>query len=108
MSEELSFIPATELTPMIREKTVSPVEVMRATIAEGRVYAVGGKPIPLEPGMYFSVEPGLYFDPKDETVPAGFRGVGIRVEDDVLVNPKGPDVITGGIAKEVSDMENRF
>ena len=77
-------------------------------VHDAGVYAVGGKPIPLEAGMYFSVEPGLYFDPKDETVPAGFRGVGIRVEDDVLVTAKGPDVITAGIAKEVSQMENRF
>lgn len=71
------------------------------------VYQEHGKPVGLEPGMYFSVEPGLYFDPKDESVPAAFRGIGVRIEDDVLVTSGGPDVVTTGIAKEVRELENR-
>ncbi len=72
------------------------------------VYAQGGKPVALEAGMYFSVEPGLYFDPSEDGLPAGFKGVGIRVEDDVLVTASGPEVLTAGIAKEVSQLENRY
>lgn len=71
------------------------------------VYNDGGEPIPLEPGMYFSVEPGIYVDPADDTAPKGLRGVGIRIEDDVLVTASGPDVITGGIAKTVAELEGR-
>jgi Xaa-Pro aminopeptidase len=71
------------------------------------VYYTDGKPLPLEAGMYFSVEPGLYFDPADESIPQAFRGIGVRIEDDVLVTDSGNDVITAGIPKEVADLENR-
>jgi len=71
-------------------------------------YTRGGKPIPLEAGMYFSVEPGLYIAPGDEHAPAEYRGIGIRIEDDILVTPRGPEVVTDGIPKAVSDLENRY
>lgn len=71
------------------------------------VYYVDGKPKPLEAGMYFSVEPGLYFDPSDPAIPEGFRGIGIRIEDDVLVTESGNEVITSAIPKEVAELENR-
>lgn len=72
------------------------------------VYSHEGQPVKLEPGMYFSVEPGLYVDPSDELVPERFRGIGIRIEDDVLVTAGGYDVVTTGIAKEVAELENRY
>lgn len=72
------------------------------------VYRENGDHKKLETGMYFSVEPGLYFDAADDSVPEAFRGIGIRIEDDVLVTPDGPDVLTAGIAKEVHELENRF
>jgi Xaa-Pro aminopeptidase len=71
-------------------------------------YQDGDAHVPLESGMYFSVEPGLYVDPADENAPPAFRGIGIRVEDDVMVTPSGPDVFTAGIAKEVHELENRY
>jgi len=71
-------------------------------------YMEDGDFMPLKPGMYFSVEPGLYIDANDDTVPEGFRGIGVRVEDDVLVTERGPDVLTTGIAKAVADLENRY
>jgi Xaa-Pro aminopeptidase len=72
------------------------------------VYSDGGQPVALEPGMYFSVEPGLYVDPGDERAPPGFRGIGVRIEDDCLITATGHEVVTAGIAKDVSELENRF
>ena len=71
-------------------------------------YTANGAPISLRPGMYFSVEPGLYINPADDLAPAEYRGIGIRIEDDVLVTPHGPEVLTAGIAKNVSELENRY
>ena len=48
----------------------------------------------LEPGMVFTIEPGLYLQENDETVPAHLRGIGVRVEDDVLCTADGCDVLT--------------
>ena len=71
-------------------------------------YTENGKPIAMAAGMYFSVEPGLYVDPSDEVAPAAFRGIGIRIEDDVLITPSGHEIITAGIAKSVAELEDRF
>jgi Xaa-Pro aminopeptidase len=62
-------------------------------------------PVPFEPGMYFSVEPGIYINSSDDSVPEEFRGIGIRIEDDVLITQSGCDVLTAGIPKEVSEVE---
>ncbi len=53
--------------------------------ARQQVYKFG----PLQPGMVLTVEPGLYFQKDDLTVPAKYRGIGVRIEDDVLVTAKG-------------------
>lgn len=71
-------------------------------------YTRQGNPVPLESGMYFSVEPGLYIAPDDEHAPPAFRGIGIRIEDDVLVTNHGPDVLTAAIAKDPTELENRW
>ncbi len=67
----------------------------------------GGDPVsrPLEPGMVLTVEPGIYVSPEDEKAPERFRGLGIRIEDDVLVTAEGHDVLTGSIPKTVDDVE---
>lgn len=65
-----------------------------------------GKPLRLAPGMVTTVEPGLYFGKNDKTVPKEFRGIGVRVEDDVLVTRSGPDVLSEGAPKEVRDIES--
>ncbi|WP_028534022.1 aminopeptidase P N-terminal domain-containing protein [Paludibacterium yongneupense] len=58
----------------------------------------------LRPGMVTTVEPGLYIRP-DDTVPAAFHNIGIRVEDDVLVTEDGCDVYTSAAPKRIEDIE---
>ena len=59
----------------------------------------------LEPGMVITVEPGLYFDLDDKRVPARYRGIGIRIEDDVLITEAGNEVLTAGVPKSIEDIE---
>jgi Xaa-Pro aminopeptidase len=54
--------------------------------AGSEVYRKG----PLQPGYVLTVEPGLYFQPDDLTVPEDLRGIGIRIEDDVVVTDGDP------------------
>jgi Xaa-Pro aminopeptidase len=60
----------------------------------------------LEPGMVLTVEPGLYFQTDDLTVPAKYRGIGVRIEDDVLVTEKGHRVLSSSLPREVKDVED--
>ena len=70
-------------------------------------YRVDGASRPLEPGMVLTIEPGIYIPERQETahLPARFRGIGIRVEDDVLITPQGPEVLTAAAPKELADIE---
>ncbi len=56
-------------------------------------------------GMCLTVEPGLYFQSDDLTVPKEFRGVGVRIEDDVVITSKGPRVLSAAIPKSVTTVE---
>jgi Xaa-Pro aminopeptidase len=67
-------------------------------------YFVDGRPRKLEPGMVLTVEPGIYISPTDDTVGAEWRGIGVRIEDDVLVGETGPEVLTAGIPKTVEEV----
>lgn len=68
-------------------------------------YFLDGKSRPLKDGQVVTVEPGLYFDPNDETIPKEFRGIGIRIEDDILINGKEPINLTEFIPKEIVEIE---
>jgi Xaa-Pro aminopeptidase len=59
----------------------------------------------LEAGMVLTVEPGLYFQRDDLTVPARYRGIGVRIEDDVVVTSKGCRILTDAFPREVADVE---
>jgi Xaa-Pro aminopeptidase len=59
----------------------------------------------LQPGMVLTVEPGLYFQPDDLTVPARYRGIGVRIEDDVVVTEKGVKNLAAGIPADADDVE---
>jgi len=65
-----------------------------------------GKPRPLEPGMVFTVEPGLYVASDDEKAPPQLRGIGIRIEDDILVTEQGHENLTVAIPRAVADVES--
>ena len=68
-------------------------------------YRVSGEWRMLEPGMVMTVEPGLYISAGDQTVAKKWRGIGIRIEDDVVITDKGCDVITSGVPKTVEEIE---
>ena len=59
----------------------------------------------IEPGMIFTIEPGLYFREDDLLIPPEYRGIGIRIEDDVLMTENGPEWISAGIPKRPDDVE---
>ncbi len=59
----------------------------------------------LEAGMVLTVEPGLYFQVDDLTVPAKYRGIGVRIEDDVLVTAKGHRVLSSSLPRDPDDVE---
>ncbi|MCS3603208.1 Xaa-Pro aminopeptidase [Buttiauxella sp. BIGb0471] len=58
----------------------------------------------LEPGMVITVEPGLYIAP-DADVPAQYRGIGIRIEDDILITAEGNENLTASVVKSADDIE---
>jgi len=68
-------------------------------------YRVDGQWRALEPGMVLTVEPGLYVAPDDETVDPQWRGIGIRIEDDLLVTETGHEVLTEGLPRTVAEIE---
>jgi Xaa-Pro aminopeptidase len=60
----------------------------------------------LEPGMVQTVEPGLYFQPDDETVPAQYRGIGVRIEDDILVTADGNENLSRALPRQADEIES--
>ncbi|MDZ7923170.1 MAG: Xaa-Pro aminopeptidase [Marinagarivorans sp.] len=68
-------------------------------------YKIDGQWRPLMAGMAMTVEPGLYISPDDMSVDEKWRGIGIRIEDDVIVTAEGYRVLTDGVPKTVEDIE---
>jgi len=60
----------------------------------------------LEPGMVLTIEPGLYIPADCDSVEPQWRGIGIRIEDDVLVTKDGHDILSDGVPKEIEDIES--
>ena len=65
----------------------------------------GDEPPALAPGMALTVEPGIYLPPRLKTVAAKWRGIGVRIEDDVLITADGPEVLTEGAPKDIAEIE---
>lgn len=59
----------------------------------------------MAPGMVLTVEPGLYFHAHDLTVPPELRGIGIRIEDDILVTPEGSEVLSADLPLDAAGLE---
>lgn len=59
----------------------------------------------LEPGMIFTIEPGLYFQKDDLKIPAELRGIGVRIEDDVLVTETGVENLSAALPRTVAGLE---
>ena len=68
-------------------------------------YKIGDQWRVLEPGMVLTVEPGIYVSPANTKVPKKWRGIGIRIEDDVVVTPTGCKVLTRDVPKTVAQIE---
>ncbi|MEX0624889.1 Xaa-Pro aminopeptidase [Saccharospirillum sp.] len=68
-------------------------------------YKVGGKWRVLEPGMALTIEPGLYISPHNTKVEERWRGIGVRIEDDVVVTREGCEVLTQDVVKDPADVE---
>jgi len=68
-------------------------------------YRIDGASRLLEPGMVFTIEPGVYIPPDDTSVAAHWRGIGIRIEDDVLITREGHRVLTAALERSAEDVE---
>ena len=64
-----------------------------------------GEEIPLKHGIILTIEPGIYIDENDTSVPKKYRGIGIRIEDDILVTKDGYENLSAGIAKSIEEIE---
>jgi Xaa-Pro aminopeptidase len=68
-------------------------------------YQVDGHSRELEPGMVFTVEPGIYIRADDESVDPRWRGLGIRIEDDVVVTREAPEILSSEVPKSMDEIE---
>ncbi|WP_312341371.1 Xaa-Pro aminopeptidase [Stutzerimonas nitrititolerans] len=68
-------------------------------------YKIGGEWRVLEPGMAMTVEPGIYIAADNQDVARKWRGIGVRIEDDVVVTKTGCEILTSGVPKAVAEIE---
>jgi Xaa-Pro aminopeptidase len=68
-------------------------------------YMQDGKYLEFKPGMCTTIEPGLYISKDDVGVPEEYRGIGVRIEDDILVTNNGVENLTHSVPKEVEELE---
>ncbi|MFO0980680.1 MAG: aminopeptidase P N-terminal domain-containing protein [Planctomycetota bacterium] len=69
-------------------------------------YGASGKPRELGPGMVLTIEPGLYVERHAAGVDPRYHGVGIRIEDDLLITPAGHEVLTAAVPRSVAEVES--
>ena len=100
-----------ELKTLIKEEAFKPYFMHRTghwlglDVHDVGDYKVDDKWRLLEPGMVLTIEPGIYL-PASSGVLKRYRGIGIRVEDDVIVTDDGPEVITAGVPKTIDEIES--
>jgi len=107
---DLGFLKG-KVPKLIREEAYRPWFMHRtghwigADVHDVGDYKVGDAWRVLEPGMVLTVEPGIYVAPDDKEAPRAFRGIGVRIEDDVAVTRGSADVLTGALVKEPDALE---
>jgi Xaa-Pro aminopeptidase len=69
-------------------------------------YKIDGKWRLMEPGMVTTIEPGIYVAPDNKKVHKKWRGIGIRIEDDVLVTRTGYRILSSGAPKTIAEIES--
>ena len=100
-----------EVESLIEQEAYKPFYMHRAghwlgmDVHDVGEYRVGGQWRVLEPGMCMTVEPGIYIAADNLTVEAKWRGIGVRIEDDVVVTETGCQILTTGVPKSVAEIE---
>lgn len=100
-----------DVETLIAEEKYKPFYMHRTShwlgmdVHDAGAYYVDGKSRPLEAGMAITIEPGLYFSASDERVPEAYRGIGVRIEDDILITEAGPRNLTAAVPKTVAEVE---
>ena len=100
-----------DVDKLIKEEAFKPFYMHRTShwlgmdVHDVGAYKIQGQWRELQAGMVLTIEPGLYIAPDDETVDAKWRGIGIRIEDDVLVTQDGHRVLSEEAPKTVADIE---
>jgi Xaa-Pro aminopeptidase len=96
---------------IIEKETYKPVYMHRTShwlgmdVHDVGLYKRDGAPRALEPGMVLTIEPGLYIADFLEDIDPAWHGIGVRIEDDVLVTPGGHDVLTAAVPKAIDELE---
>ena len=101
-----------ELTELIETHAAQPFSVHKVghwlgmDVHDVGRYTINGKSRLLEPDMVTTVEPGLYIPTDCEEAPSELRGIGIRIEDDIVITSDKPQVLTADAPKEIADIEH--
>ncbi|NUN04923.1 MAG: aminopeptidase P family protein [Bdellovibrio sp.] len=74
-------------------------------VHDAGLYFKKGEPRPIEANMCFTVEPGIYIPADDTSAPQRYRGIGIRIEDNIRVTSAGSENMTSSVPKEIADLE---
>lgn len=74
-------------------------------VHDAGLYVRKGEPTALKPNMCFTIEPGIYIPADDSSAPPNYRGIGIRIEDNIRVTESGCEVLTATAPKEIADLE---
>lgn len=74
-------------------------------VHDAGLYFKKGEPRPLETNMCFTIEPGIYIPANDTSVAAKYRGIGVRIEDNIRVTSNGSENMTSSVPKEMADLE---
>lgn len=74
-------------------------------VHDAGLYFKKGEPRPIETNMCFTIEPGLYIPAEDSSAPQKYRGIGVRIEDNIRVTSSGSENMTSSAPKEMADLE---